>query len=224
MLRFRTEHEEPPTIQLNAPLRDRVVELTRQELGPAEAAVGEWMVGRLLGTGVAMASPVWTHLLGWRRGKVADKTSFFAGDILLYQARGKKIRQFIHNDIKNLTPPIIVIGHSLGGVAVVDTLIKYPALIERVPLLVTVGSQAPFFYEITALTSLEVGQPLPYPFPDWLNIYDRHDFLSFTGGAVFPGRVEDQEVHSGQPFPESHSAYWYQDLTYDHITRKIEAL
>jgi surfactin synthase thioesterase subunit len=75
----------------------------------------------------------------------------------------------------------VLLGHSLGGVACVDLLID-PEEKERkqVKMLATVGSQAPYFYEINALSLLEYDEKteLPKYFPWWLNIYDRADFLS----------------------------------------------
>jgi hypothetical protein len=59
--------------------------------------------------------------------------------------------------------------NSLGGIACVDLLIQEP--LPQVKLLVTAGSQAPFLYEINALSSLEYGKPLPGHFPEWLNIF-----------------------------------------------------
>lgn len=85
--------------------------------------------------------------------------------------------------------------------------------------MVTVGSQAPFFYEIDALASLSYGEPLPSYFPAWLNIYDGRDFLSYIGAGVFPGRVTDQRVDNGQPFPQAHSAYWRNDAVWQHVGR-----
>ena len=111
--------------------------------------------------------------------------------------------------------PVTLLAHSLGGIACVDALIEEP--IPGVERLVTVGSQAPFFYEIDALAALPYGKPLPDQFPAWLNIYDRRDFLSYIAAGVFPGRVTDQRVDNGQPFPQAHSAYWRNDAVWRHI-------
>jgi hypothetical protein len=98
------------------------------------------------------------------------------------------------------------LAHSLGGIACVDLLVK--KRLEGVVKLITVGSQAPLLYELNALWSLAHGAPLPDSFPDWLNFYDKHDFLSYIGAGLFPGRTTDVLVDNGQPFPEAHSAYW----------------
>ena len=156
------------------------------------------------------------------RGAISDQAYPAAGDILLYQARNDSIRGFIRNEIKQATPPVVLLAHSLGGIACVDLLIKEP--IPQVEMLITVGSQAPFFYEIDVLAGLRFGEPLPAHFPRrWLNIYDPRDFLSYVARSVFTGEVqiEDIEVDNGHPFPHSHSAYWANRAVWEEITQRI---
>jgi pimeloyl-ACP methyl ester carboxylesterase len=165
-----------------------------------------------------------TPYLRLRRGKHAN-VSPVAGDILLYQANGKQIRGLIREQVLELKTPVVLLGHSLGGVACVDLLMDpdEAELRTRVKMLATVGSQAPYFYEINALSSLEYGEKteLPTYFPWWLNIYDRGDFLSYVGTRLFPNRIEDREVRTHQPFPQSHSAYWSRKDTYEHLVKAI---
>jgi hypothetical protein len=86
--------------------------------------------------------------------------------------------------------------------------------LPKIVLLVTLGSQAPFFYEIGALQSLEFAdvppeKRLPDHFPQWLNFYDLRDFLSYVGQPVFgQNRVVDFQIDSRLPFPDSHSGYF----------------
>jgi hypothetical protein len=98
----------------------------------------------------------------------------------------------------------------LGGIACVDLLLENDP--PKVDLLVTVGSQAPLLYEWNALVNqkFEKDFKLPDSFPHWLNIYDERDFLSYLAADIFVSKkkVEDVPVESGQPFPESHGAYW----------------
>jgi hypothetical protein len=136
------------------------------------------------------------------------------GDILLYQTRGEEIRALIREKIEAAPGPVTLVAHSLGGIACVDLLALPDA--PEVHRLVTVGSQAPLLYEIGALKSLEPKQPLPEGFPRWLNIYDRNDMLSYVGGRLFTS-VKDFEVQSGQPFPDSHSAYFANEVVWAEI-------
>lgn len=211
--------------------RDRLVELVTGRLG-GEARVPGGRAAAVLGK---LAMRVTTQpYLNARRGALTGRATPFIGDILRYQSRGAALRDELRAHITDGAHghqgPTVLIGHSLGGIALVDLFALSAAAGEELlpgpHLLVTVGSQAPFLYEIGALTSVGSGEGLPPGFPPWLNIYDRQDLLSFLAEPVFPGdpRVTDHEVGSGQPFPPSHSAYWKQDAVYDRIADAVAAL
>jgi hypothetical protein len=75
-----------------------------------------------------------------------------------------------------------------------------------------------------ALQCLPFGQPLPSHFPQWLNIYDPRDFLSYVAAKVFPSSsraIVDVEVDNRQPFARSHSAYWTNPETWDAIVPRL---
>ena len=186
--------------------RDALVAALAAEWGGEDrgllGAVGGWIGGRFK----RLALKIGTNKVARERGAISDAAYPAAGDILLYQARGSGIRDFIENAIRDAPTPLILLAHSLGGIACVDLLVK--KRLEGVVKLITVGSQAPLLYELNALWSLAHGAPLPDSFPDWLNFYDKHDFLSYIGAGLFPGRTTDVLVDNGQPFPEAHSAYW----------------
>jgi pimeloyl-ACP methyl ester carboxylesterase len=115
------------------------------------------------------------------------------------------VRKFIGERVED-TGATVLLAHSLGGVAAVDWLAWEPRGIDA---LITVGSQAAYFYEIDALPSRIYGSGLPDYFPKrWLNIYDENDFLGYPAAGVFKNRVTDVRVDSGSPFPEAHSAYF----------------
>ncbi|MNL54526.1 hypothetical protein D3C87_1778660 [compost metagenome] len=115
----------------------------------------------------------------------------------------------------------VIIAHSLGGIAAVDWLIEAPSSLKY---LITVGSQAGFFYEIDALVSLPAGAALPDHFPrKWLNIFDANDFLSYRAEPIFPGVAIDKQVENGQPFPDSHSAYWRNPIVWENISAFLGA-
>ena len=73
-----------------------------------------------------------------------------------------------------------------------------------------------FFTRSVGLYSLKPNQALPSTFPPWLNVFDRNDFLSFIVNPLFPNAT-DIEVESGQPFPDSHSAYFSNDAVWNAI-------
>jgi hypothetical protein len=153
----------------------------------------------------------------------ADANTAAVGDVLLYQARGSAIRETIRRaidrtagaDKNSEAAPIVLLAHSLGGVACVDLLAANE--LAYVTHLITVGSQAPYLYEIGALPSLDISrnERLPPSFPPWLNLYDPNDFLSYVAEPVFQtAGICDVCIDSGQPFPEAHGAYWTNDATW----------
>ncbi|MGW4754347.1 hypothetical protein [Streptomyces chartreusis] len=189
--------------------RDALADQISAELGGQARSLGQ----RLKRAGA--------HGLTWqvhrRRGSYTDHGFAFVADILRYQARGDGVRSLLRRTIGD-TPGdrVTVIGHSLGGVAAVDLLALAP--VSRVDQLITVGSQAAFFYETGALVSREHPAELPPHFPErWLNIYDPRDFLSYRASGVFRGRVRDVRVDNGQPFPQAHSAYWDNKTVWDAV-------
>jgi len=196
--------------RVDAKLRLQIESALIDALGGRERSIAGWVKGQF----GDLVSRLGSRYVAQRRGAITDAAYPAAGDILLYQARGQSIADFIRQRIQEASRPRIVVAHSLGGIACVDLLCEKPIEID---LLVTVGSQAPFLYEIGALHSLGHADPLPQHFPRWLNIYDLRDFLSYIGADVFGGRVTDVKVDNGQPFPEAHSAYWYNDAVWEAI-------
>lgn len=202
--------QQPEAPWVPATLRDEIVKEVIVDLGGEELAFSNWAKARVLDLG--------TRWVQKSRGNLTGAASPIAGDILLYQSRGAPIRDRIRQAVKQAAAPVVLMGHSLGGIASVDLLVE-----EELPvkLLITVGSQATLFYEIGALSSLERGSPLPAHFPRWLNVFDSRDFLSYVGADVFPGKVTDVEVDNGQPFPASHSSYWGNDHLWVAIGREL---
>jgi hypothetical protein len=199
----------------DAVARDRAVVLLTEMLGGGERSTGGVVGAAVRGLVLRSATAVAVR----RRGAITDATTPAAGDILLYQARGEAIRGIIAEKIEGTVGPVVLIAHSLGGIAAVDLLAG--RAFPQVRLLVTVGSQAPLLYEIGALTSLEHDDPLPGYVLPWLNLYDRRDLLSYLAAPLFPDRATDVEVRNGQPFPQSHSAYWSNPAMWDAIVARL---
>lgn len=160
-----------------------------------------------------------------QRTVISDGAFPATGDILLYQRRGQDIRDFIETEIrraaKECGDKVVVMAHSLGGIACFDLLAKKPDL--PVKALITAGSQAPLLYEMDCLWGLRCGDSLPDGFPRWLNVFDRQDLLSYIAVNLFgKEKVEDFEVKSGQPFPISHSAYWQMEPLWKKVREFVE--
>lgn len=203
-----------PAILLDGELRSELEGQLIEALGGEERGPGGWLMRNAL----LLAGWVLTPIGMQWRGAITDAAYPMAGDIVLYQARGEAIRARIRERILAAAHrgPVHLLAHSLGGVACVDLLASEDLPVSQ---LITVGSQAPFLYEINALRSLPYGEPLPPSMPPWLNLYDPRDFLSYVGKGVFPGpaRVVDCRVNNCQPFPASHSAYWWNTEVWDAI-------
>jgi hypothetical protein len=200
--------------------RDALVNALREAWGGDDRSIARGIASWIGGRVKRMALNIGTNKVARKRGAISDAAYPATGDILLYQARGGGIRDFVELAIRKAPKPLVLLAHSLGGIACVDLLAQKN--LEGVTNLITVGSQAPLLYEVNALWSLPHGDPLPSSFPDWLNVYDKHDFLSYIGGALFPNRVTDVLVNNGQPFPQAHSAYWGNPEVWNAIARSLQ--
>lgn len=196
-------------------LRDAIVDHLAQDLGAAPDGSERGVRTRLLGWAGAAAS----HAVVRRRRALTQAAHPAAGDVLRYLSRGQDVRADLRALLADLESPVTLIGHSLGGVIALDTLVT--TALPQVRLLVTVGSQGPFLYESGSLPSLVHPDPLPAHVPDWLNVYDPRDLLSYLGAGLFPGRVTDAAVESRQPFPAAHSAYWTNPDVYRLIAERL---
>ncbi|WP_431233183.1 hypothetical protein ACQ856_28490 [Mycolicibacterium psychrotolerans] len=196
--------------------RDDLVEQLTDELNGYGMGIGEFLLRPAKGFAKRMV----TKKLLNDRGSITDSAAPMAGDVLRFLANGDDMRSFLEQSVRDITNgPVILIGHSLGGIMCADLLIRH--IMPNVEALITVGSQAPFLYEIGALPCLKYPATLPDHMPRWVNIYDERDILSYVGARVFPNRVEDVLVDNGEPFPQAHSAYWSNDAVWDAIEQVV---
>jgi hypothetical protein len=211
------EGEQQSLLTTDANLRDEIIRLLSRELGADERApvLVNWVARQVAG----LALSIVTGQVRRKRGALSDATSPIAGDILVYQGNGEKIRAFIRQVIEEAEAPIILLAHSLGGIACTDLLVQES--LPKVKALITVGSQVSYFYEINALYSLRYNNPLPEHFPPWLNIYDLRDFLSYICAGAFKRGVQDILVDSRQPFPQSHGSYWANDAVWKAVKERL---
>ena len=210
------EREQRTLLIMDGAQRDEIIRLLSRELGGDERALilVNWVTRQV--TGLALS--IITSQLRRKRGALSDFTNPFAGDILVYQGHGEKIRAFIRQVVEQVEGPVVLLAHSLGSIACADLLIQES--LPKVKSLITVGSQVPYFYEIDALQSLRYGAPLPRHVPPWLNIHDLRDFLSYICAGVFK-EVRDLPVDSKQPFPQSHGAYWGNEAVWKAIKGRL---
>ncbi|OPF78218.1 hypothetical protein VT50_0220130 [Streptomyces antioxidans] len=205
--------------------RDAVVGALTERLGGTDRS--GFVAGAAKGVAVralnSYLSPL-SSLARTFRGGITKGSVPASGDILRYQVRGAGVRAAIRAAVRDATEsgdgPVVLLAHSLGGIACVDLLAE-PDPPAGVELLVTVGSQAPFLYELDALTALRRDEPLPAAFPRWINVYDEQDLLGFVGEKVFPGRVTDLRVNTRQPFPRAHTSYFAHQRLYDLLAPEL---
>ena len=114
--------------------RDALVSACVDALGGRELGVKDWITTRLVGFGKRWATAK------ARREREALYSAAYpaAGDILLYQARGQAIRDFIARRVAACGDGVAILAHSLGGIACVDLLVE--RALPNVELLVTAGN------------------------------------------------------------------------------------
>ncbi|OKK02536.1 hypothetical protein AMK26_23160 [Streptomyces sp. CB03234] len=204
--------------QVPVAARDDLVDTVTAELGGDVKGLSDALVSALGFSARLFERSLGSRLLVSRRAALSGRSVGFFGDILSYLTRGQAVRDHVAATIRALpgdAGPVVVLGHSLGGIIAVDLLTDPPTGVS-VDLLVTVGSQAPLLYELDALPSRPYGTGLPGAFPRWLNVYDRRDLLSYLAAGAFGNdpRITDAEVDNRQPVSAAHSSYWANDQFY----------
>jgi hypothetical protein len=188
--------------------RDTIAEAVLDGLNGADLGLGQTLLkvsaNLVLRMGVSKA-------IERRRGMIMDRVTPFGGDVLRYLAHGEPVRRFIAETVRSVNGPVVLMAHSLGGIASLD-LVRLG--MAQVDLLVTVGSQGSYLCSLGALPSAPRGVAGDVAMPPWVNAYDPRDLLSYLAVPVFGDVVEDVEIHSGAPFPRAHSAYFALDAFY----------
>ena len=169
------------------------------------------------GVGRAAVLKLVTNYFEDRRESMLDALGVqLLADILGYERHRDSIQAVLKTELSRAAVaargrPVLPVGLSLGGIALVDLLASWPE--APVEACVTVGSQAPLLYTFDAIPSLpyDEAEP-PHLAVPWLNVYDSRDFLSFVAEPLFRrtdglASVVDLRVHSGKDFPRSHSSY-----------------
>jgi hypothetical protein len=147
-------------------------------------------------------------------------------DVLGYRQHRESIQAVLRKELSSAARaakgrPVLPVGLSLGGIALVDLIGAWPD--APVEACVTVGSQAPLLYTFDAIPSMPYDEADPPRLPvPWLNVYDTRDFLSFVAEPLFRrsdglASVVDLRVRSGRDFPRSHSSYWELPPVWDAI-------
>jgi hypothetical protein len=172
------------------------------------------------------------------RDELNPAVAKFLGDVFIYLKDGNKRAEIRANVADALMrahaerrpdEPLIVIGHSMGGVILVDMLsdTNNTGLSDSfsADLLVTVGSQPGFFEEhkLFAISDHSIGKelaktlaPLPKRAARWWNVYDPVDILSFRCQSIFE-KVEDYKFSSAVGLLDAHTAYFKRPKFYERL-------
>ncbi len=164
----------------------------------------------------------------------------FFGDIFIYfDGRGdkndpgeipKRIIVSLDEAIaKAPDEPLVLIGHSLGGVISYDILSHFRPDIE-IDLFITVGSQVAHFEEMKLYHASKPGvkKPQKVAKPDnilnWINVYDEVDIFAYGVKGVFDGVNFDLHYDTGTYVIKAHSAYFEQAEFYERLVARVNSL
>jgi hypothetical protein len=171
-----------------------------------------------------------TGLLAVMRDDINPLVANFVGDVFVYLKDGPRrneIRQRIAADLIAAYQAasagdgaLVVIGHSMGGVILLDMLTD-PAGAGLPPdfeidVLMTVGSQPGFFEELKLFAASDEARrkgaqvslaSKPAAARHWWNVYDPVDVLAFRCKGIFEG-VEDFTFNSVTGVISAHTTYF----------------
>jgi len=181
-----------------------------------------------------------TKLLASSRDALNETLGRFFGDVFIYlssrgdKANPGKIPALILDacdTARAAAPdePLIVMGHSLGGVISMDVLSHFRPEMD-VDLFVTVGSQVAHFEEMKLYRASDpaIGAPgkarTPANIKRWINIFDEVDVFSYSVDRVFD-RVDVDAPYDTQTYTiKAHGAYLEQDRFYQRLRARIDGL
>jgi hypothetical protein len=183
-----------------------------------------------------------TRLLAWAREPLNETLTRFFGDIFVYlDKRGNKqttgdIPTIVLNAIQKVkaslaaNEPLIIIGHSLGGVITFDLLSHFCPTLE-VDLFVSVESQVALFEEMKlykesdkSIRGPEQKAKTPLNIRRWINIYDEVDVFAYSADRVFD-RVDMEARYDSQTYTvKAHGACFQQERFYRKLSDRIKEL
>lgn len=186
-----------------------------------------------------------------KRQSLSRGVALFLGDILVYLRNrdiagptGTEARLFepiVLDLIKSTTAPrkekepLVVIGHSLGGVLLYDILTD-PTCLARlnaaapgfaIDCWLTVGSQPGFFADLGLYLNRTKNPNGRFAKPacvaSWFNVYDFTDVFSFLCEPFFDG-VDDFGFDTKIDLLRAHSAYFKRPSFYKRLELRLKAL
>lgn len=174
------------------------------------------------------------------RDSLSPSIGLFMGDVFVYLKQGayrQQIRSEIgqalaeaYKDAKAGKGPFVVVGHSMGGVILVDMLTDpgSAGLPDgfKVDALLTVGSQPGLFAALDLLAhNPSAGSECRKPdcVKHWLNVFDPIDPLAFRTDMIFLGAV-DLAFNSVAGITDTHSKYFQRPQFYARTRKQLQSL
>ncbi|CAN7532577.1 hypothetical protein LJR098_005010 [Rhizobium sp. LjRoot98] len=178
--------------------------------------------------------------------KITPGLAILIGDVFRYLREAdprQKIREVVSNDIiaaaKDLKQgePLVLIGHSMGGIILYDLLSDPEAVAEmsgaigrdlKVDLFLSVGSKIALFeemklYKASSADYSAAGKRVPPPavVQAWWNAFDKMDVLSFVTETVFDG-PKDFSVDTVAGVRDAHGAYFLSAMFYTRLNVRLK--
>lgn len=209
-----------------------------KEGAPAAFGIGSKVTDAITKVTDRVKNAASTLGFGAVRDSLSPSIGLFIGDVFVYLKEGdlrEKIRNEVrkalvaaHQAAKTGKGPLVLIGHSMGGVILVDMLANpvsagLPAEFKA-DALITVGSQPGFFGALDVLTkNVPAGSPRRRPdcVKLWLNVFDPIDPLAFRADMIFTG-VEDLTFNSVTGITEAHSKYFQRSQFYARTRNRLK--
>jgi hypothetical protein len=209
----------------------------------AHGSPAAFSIGSLVGNAV---SAVTDHVrnaastlgFGAVRGSLSPAVGRFMGDVFVYLKAGPhrdQIRTVVREALLQAHAakmagkgPLVLVGHSMGGVILVDMLTDPPAAglpaDIAVDALLTVGSQPGLFASLDVLTpNVPPGSARRKPgcVTLWLNVFDPIDPLAFRADAVYKD-VVDLVFNSVAGITDTHSKYFQRPQFYARARTRLQ--
>lgn len=173
------------------------------------------------------------------RGNLSPAIGLFMGDVFVYLKQGQTrnaIQNVIRSDLiqaynakKASKGPLVVVGHSMGGVILIDMLTDPSAagLPDDIAIdaLFTVGSQPGLFAALDVLSSnAPAGSTRRRPdcVKNWFNVFDPIDPLAFRADMMYSG-AEDVVFKSVAGITDTHSKYFQRPQFYARTRERLNA-
>jgi hypothetical protein len=229
--------------QIQAPASGQALGIISGVVGKIKVAAAKLnqAVKNMAGTAVDKSGDfLSTKLLASTRGALNETLGRFFGDIFVYfdkrgnQAQAGEIPTRIINAYdaaRAAAPnePLVVMGHSLGGVISMDVLSHFRPDIE-VDLFISVGSQVAHFEEMKLYraSDRQIGPPnkakTPPNIKRWINVFDPVDVFSYSVDRVFDRVNVDAPYDTDTYTIKAHGAYLQQDRFYQRLRLRINGL